>query len=359
MVNGLATFASATLNRTGSGYTLTAGSPGLAAATSAPFDVTAGKASRIAFVVQPTDIAEGTPFSPVVVVEVQDALGNRVTTATGTVTVSVRSASGGSAPSGTTLVGGGARALSQGAAVYTGMTVNVSVQRTLTLRATSTGFANVLEPDFRGEAVLGVRVDESMESACRPCTSLRAKGQVMTSAVKMIGGIALGLVVLSGCGGSGGDASCDPIAATLVSRIEVQPQTASMADGASLQLAARAFSCDGSQLAAARVQWSSADATTVSVSATGMALGLKLGGPVAVTAVAQGKQGSAQLTVVPRAVSTVTVEPATATVAAGRTSTLVVKAFDAQGRNCQDAPRRGAAPMPPSSRSRSRARSPV
>ena len=154
----------------------------------------------------------------------------------------------------------------------------------------------------------------------------------MTSAVKMIGGIALGLVVLSGCGGSGGDASCDPIAATLVSRVEVQPQTASMADGASLQLAARAFSCDGSQLALPPVQWSSADATTVSVSATGMALGLKLGGPVAVTAVAQGKQGSAQLTVVPRVVSTVTVEPATATVAAGRTSNLVVKAFDAQGR---------------------------
>ncbi len=84
-----------------------------------------------------------------------------------------------------------------------------------------------------------------------------------------------------------------------------------MADGASLQLAARAFSCDGSQLALPPVQWSSADATTVSVSATGMALGLKLGGPVAVTAVAQGKQGSAQLTVVPRVVSTVTVEPAT------------------------------------------------
>ncbi|MBP2648347.1 MAG: Peptidase families and domain protein [Gemmatimonadetes bacterium] len=148
----------------------------------------------------------------------------------------------------------------------------------------------------------------------------------------MIGGIALGLVVLSGCGGSGGDASCDPIAATLVSRIEVQPPVASMADGGSLQLEARAFSCDGSQLALPAVTWSSADATTVSVSATGMAQGVKVGGPVAVTAAAQGKQGSAQLTVVSRAVASVTVEPATATVAAGRTSNLVVKAFDTQGR---------------------------
>ena len=153
----------------------------------------------------------------------------------------------------------------------------------------------------------------------------------MTSAVKMIGGIALGLVVLSGCGGSGGDASCDPIAATLVSRIEVEPPTATMANGASLQLQARAFSCDGSQLALPTVGWTSADATTVTVSATGLAQGLKVGGPVAVMASAQGKQGQAQVSVVPRAVTSVRVEPATATVGVGRTSTLVARAFDAQG----------------------------
>jgi len=71
---------------------------------------------------------------------------------------------------------------------------------------------------------------------------------------------ALGLLVLAGCGGGddgGGD--CDPIAATLVSRIEVTPPTASVADGESVQLAAKAYSCDGTLLAPT-FTWLSSDA---------------------------------------------------------------------------------------------------
>ncbi len=142
----------------------------------------------------------------------------------------------------------------------------------------------------------------------------------------------LGLLAIVGCGGGGdGGGDCDPIAATLVSRIEVTPGTPTLADGASLQLGAKAFSCDGSQITVPTFTWQSADATTVSVSTTGMTVGVKVGGPVAVTAAAQGKQGSAQVTVAPRAVASVRVEPATVNVAVGRTSTLVAKAFDAQG----------------------------
>ena len=144
--------------------------------------------------------------------------------------------------------------------------------------------------------------------------------------------LALGLLLLWGCGGGGdGGGDCDPIAATLVSRIEVTPPAASVADGESVQLTAKAYSCDGSLLAAPTFTWQSSDVTTVSVSTSGMAVGVKLGGPVAIKAVAQGKEGAAQVSVVPRAVASVRVEPATANVATGRTSTLVAKAFDAQG----------------------------
>lgn len=137
--------------------------------------------------------------------------------------------------------------------------------------------------------------------------------------------------MLAGCGGGddgGGD--CDPIAATLVSRIEVTPSTAAVADGASAQLTAKAFSCSGSQLSTT-FTWQSSDATTVSVSAEGLVSGVKIGGPVTVKASAQGKEGSAAISVVARSVASVRVEPATANVAVGRTSTLVAKAFDAQG----------------------------
>lgn len=139
----------------------------------------------------------------------------------------------------------------------------------------------------------------------------------------------LGLLALAACGGGDDGGDCDPIAATLVSRIDVAPATATVADGASLQLTARAYSCDGSQIAVPAFTWQSGDVTTVSVNTTGMAVGVQVGGPVSITATAQGKQGSAQLTVSPRSVASVRVEPATANVAVGRTSTLVAKAFDA------------------------------
>jgi hypothetical protein len=147
-LSGVAAFGDVSLSRVGSGYTLTADSPGLAGATSAEFDVVPGAAARLAFAVQPTTIAEGSPFSPEVVVEVQDAFGNRVTSATGSVTVTVRSETGGSPPFQTSLPGGGARPLDQGAATYPGMTVSVSQGRTLRLRVASSGLANVLSQSF-------------------------------------------------------------------------------------------------------------------------------------------------------------------------------------------------------------------
>lgn len=141
----------------------------------------------------------------------------------------------------------------------------------------------------------------------------------------------LAVLVLAGCGGSDETVDCDPIAATLVSRIEVTPSTATLADGESVQLTATAYSCDGSRLGESAFTWQSADASTVSVTTTGMAVAVKQGGPVAVTAATQGKQGAATISVAPRAVASVRIEPATANVALGRTSTLVARAFDAQG----------------------------
>ena len=143
-------------------------------------------------------------------------------------------------------------------------------------------------------------------------------------------GLALIALMLAGCGNSGEPVNCDPIAATLVSRIEVTPASATLADGELVQLSAVAYSCDGTQMAPA-FTWQSSDATTVSVSSTGMAAGVKNGGPVTVSAAIQGKQGSAVITVAPRAVASVRVQPSTASVAVGRTSTLVATAFDAQG----------------------------
>ena len=122
----------------------------------------------------------------------------------------------------------------------------------------------------------------------------------------MIAGLQL-ILVLAGCGNSDEPVQCDPIAATLVSRIEVTPGEATVADGDLVQLSAVAFSCDGTRLAPPTFAWQSSDATIVSVSTSGMVTGVANGGPVTVTAAAQGKQGTAEITVAPPAVASVRV----------------------------------------------------
>jgi uncharacterized protein YjdB len=146
---------------------------------------------------------------------------------------------------------------------------------------------------------------------------------------------ALGAVaVMSGCGGGDGgtDPDCDPIAAAIVERIEVTPATATLTLGDSLQLAARAFSCAGAMSGLPPFEWQSANASAVPVSATGMVRAVSAAGSVRVTASVQGKSGAATISSQRIPVASVRVEPATASIGLGRTSTLTARAFDAQGR---------------------------
>src|SRR5712691_1233559 len=77
-VNGIATFSDASIDKAGTGYTLTAAATGLAGAASAPFNITPGLATQLAFTVQPTAARAGTTIAPAVQVAVQDQLGNTV-----------------------------------------------------------------------------------------------------------------------------------------------------------------------------------------------------------------------------------------------------------------------------------------
>jgi len=90
-VNGVATFANLSINKTGTGYTLAAGSTGLAGTTSNAFNITAGAASKLAFNVQPSTAAAGQAISPAVTVQVQDANGNVVTTDASNISITISS----------------------------------------------------------------------------------------------------------------------------------------------------------------------------------------------------------------------------------------------------------------------------
>ena len=103
-VAGVATFSNLSIDKTGTGYTLTAASGALTSATSAAFNITPAAATQLAFSVQPSGTTAGVAIAPAVQVTVQDALGNTVTGSTASITLAIGTNPGGGALSGTATV---------------------------------------------------------------------------------------------------------------------------------------------------------------------------------------------------------------------------------------------------------------
>src|SRR5207249_3320041 len=123
-VSGVATFF-VSLNKAGTGYTLTASASGFAPVTSTAFDITPGTATQLAFTVQPSNTVAGAVISPAVQVTALDAAGNPVPGYSGNVAVTLGNNPGGSTLGGTTSV-----ATVSGVASFS----------TLTLDKTGTGY---------------------------------------------------------------------------------------------------------------------------------------------------------------------------------------------------------------------------
>jgi hypothetical protein len=131
-VNGVAIFSTLSIDKAGSGYTLTAVSTGLSGATSPPFDILAGSANHLVFLTEPTDRVVGEKFSPSLQVQVQDAGGNPVITAINSITLT-SSVTG-------TLSGTATVAPFLGTATFSNLAVNKA--GTYTLTAGSSGVSS-------------------------------------------------------------------------------------------------------------------------------------------------------------------------------------------------------------------------
>src|SRR4029077_19817043 len=118
-VAGVATFPGLSVDKVGSGYTLTAAATGLTTASSTVFNVTPGTASQLVFTVHPTTTVAGATITPAVQVTAQDAHGNTATAFSGPVTVAIGTNPGGGALSGATTV-----AASGGIATFSGLSIN-------------------------------------------------------------------------------------------------------------------------------------------------------------------------------------------------------------------------------------------
>src|SRR5213076_110565 len=101
-VNGVATFVDLSLNKTSTGYWLTA--TGLNTATSSSFNVTAGVATQLVFGTEPGTTVANHLITPAVKVRALDAFGNVATGFTGAVAVALGSNPGSATLSGTTPV---------------------------------------------------------------------------------------------------------------------------------------------------------------------------------------------------------------------------------------------------------------
>jgi len=141
-VSGVATFASLSIAKAGTGYTLTAAANGLTTASSAAFNVTSGAASQLVFTVQPTSVSAGAAITPAVQVTAQDALGNSATGFTGNVTVAI-----GANPGGGTLSGTTAAAAASGVATFPGLTIN-RAGAAYTLTAAASGLTTASSAAF-------------------------------------------------------------------------------------------------------------------------------------------------------------------------------------------------------------------
>jgi hypothetical protein len=115
---GVATFADLSVDKAGP-CNLVAGSGGLQSVVSTGFTVSAGAKAKLAFTVEPSSVAAGATISPIVRVEIEDALGNVVPTATDNVVVAL-----GANPGGALLSGTLTKAAAAGVALFTDLTLD-------------------------------------------------------------------------------------------------------------------------------------------------------------------------------------------------------------------------------------------
>src|SRR5437773_819613 len=115
-----------------------------------------------------------------------------------------------------------------------------------------------------------------------------------------------------------------------VASVTVNPASASVQVGQTVQLTATPRDANGNQLPGRTVTWASTNTTVATVNGQGLVT-TKVVGSATITATSEGQSGSAAITVTAAPVATVTVSPAAAAVQPGQTVQLTATTRDANG----------------------------
>lgn len=120
------------------------------------------------------------------------------------------------------------------------------------------------------------------------------------------------------------------VASVPVASVVVTPSTNALVVGQTTQLEAAPRDAAGQPLAGRAVLWSTSAPAIASVSSTGLVTAIAPGNAT-ISAVSEGKTGTATIAVSPKPVSSVIVSPGQATVMVGQTTQLTAQVTDAQG----------------------------
>ena len=140
--NGVATFTNLAIVGPAGSYTINFTGADLVGVTSSPVQITVGSPAKLAFTTEPSDVAAGAAITPAIQVTVQDAQGQRVTTATNPVTLSLSTN-----PGGATLGGVLTTNAVNGVATFSNVTLNRAGSGYV-LRAASTGLTGATSTAF-------------------------------------------------------------------------------------------------------------------------------------------------------------------------------------------------------------------
>jgi hypothetical protein len=170
---GIASFATLSIDKTGTGYTLSAVAAGLPDAASGTFDIAAGPAAQLSFSVQPSASSGGVAITPAVEVTALDQLGNVATGFTGNVAMAI-----GTNPSGGALSGTKSVAAVAGVASFSNLKIDLAGIG-YTLAASATG------PTGATSALFDVAVGVAAKLAFSVAPVNTGAGAAITPAVQV------------------------------------------------------------------------------------------------------------------------------------------------------------------------------
>lgn len=113
-----------------------------------------------------------------------------------------------------------------------------------------------------------------------------------------------------------------------VDRVIVSPSIATIEVGGTTQLEVTIKDASGNPLKDLTISWSSDNATTATVSASGIVKGESEGGPVKITATCEGKSSTAQITVIPAHIASLTISTSSMTIEVGESKQIVTTLKD-------------------------------